>query len=113
MSANTAMSTAELQRLQVDPMASAGVEIVKQGTAGATQQTKADQRSMVGTEVAPGARGKRDAEKKAGPLGPARGFSCQVADYAVCASCPQILFCRVSGIRNRLSTKHTAGTAIG
>src|SRR6516162_5081081 len=35
------------------------------------------------------------------------------ADYAFCASGSQMLIWRVSGIRNRLSTKHTAGTAIG
>jgi hypothetical protein len=34
-------------------------------------------------------------------------------DYAFCASGSQMLILRVSGIRNRLSTKHTAGTAIG
>ena len=33
--------------------------------------------------------------------------------YAFTASGSQILILRVSGIRNRLSTKHTAGTAIG
>ena len=31
--------------------------------------------------------------------------------YAACG--PQIFILRVSGIKNRLSTKHTAGTAIG
>jgi hypothetical protein len=36
-----------------------------------------------------------------------------VADYAFAASGSQMLILRVSGIRNRLSTKHTAGTAIG
>jgi hypothetical protein len=35
------------------------------------------------------------------------------ADYAFTAAGSQILILRVSGIRNRLSTKHTAGTAIG
>jgi len=48
-----------------------------------------------------------------GRMGPARGLYCQVADYAYAASGPQILILRVSGIKNRLSTKHTAGTAIG
>jgi hypothetical protein len=37
----------------------------------------------------------------------------EVADYALCASGSQMLILRVSGIRNRLSTKHIAGTAIG
>jgi hypothetical protein len=36
-----------------------------------------------------------------------------VADYAFAASGSQMLILRVYGIRNRLSTKHTAGTAIG
>ena len=35
------------------------------------------------------------------------------ADHAFCATGSQMLILRVSGIRNRLSTKHTAGTAIG
>src|SRR5215471_7709680 len=35
------------------------------------------------------------------------------ADYALCASGSQMLILRVSGIRNRPSTKHTMGTAIG
>jgi hypothetical protein len=35
------------------------------------------------------------------------------ADYTFCGFGSQMLILRVSGIRNRLSTKHTAGTAIG
>ena len=37
----------------------------------------------------------------------------QVADFAYAACGPQIFILRVSGIKYRLSTKHTAGTAIG
>ena len=34
--------------------------------------------------------------------------------YAACfPSCSQMLMCRVSGMRNRLRIRHTAGTAIG
>ena len=37
-----------------------------------------------------------------------------VDSYAFAAAASfQMLFFRVSGIKNRLSTKHTAGTAIG
>ena len=56
---------------------------------------------------------KRVVKKNAEPFGPAPCLSCQVADYAFTASGSQIFILRVSGIRNRLSTKHTAGTAIG
>jgi hypothetical protein len=38
---------------------------------------------------------------------------CQFGDDAYAACGPQIFILRVSGIKNRLSTKHTAGTAIG
>jgi len=38
---------------------------------------------------------------------------CPIAENAYAACGPQIFILRVSGIRNRLSTKHTAGTAIG
>ena len=47
------------------------------------------------------------------PFGPAPGLSSQVADFAYAACGPQIFILRVSGIKYRLSTKHTAGTAIG
>ena len=43
-------------------------------------------------------------------LGMARNLA---PDFAYAACGPQIFILRVSGIRNRLSTKHTAGTAIG
>jgi hypothetical protein len=48
-----------------------------------------------------------------GRSGPARGWCCRVADYAWAGSASQIFILRVSGIRNRPSTKHIAGTAIG
>jgi methyl coenzyme M reductase gamma subunit len=52
-------------------------------------------------------------KKVRGRAGPARVLYAQFADNAYAASAPQIFMWRVSGIRNRLSTKHTAGTAIG
>ena len=58
------------------------------------------------------------AENAAGPFGPA-GLSRQITDQAfqafafAAAGSSQMLRMRVSGIRNRLNTKHTAGTAIG
>ena len=42
-----------------------------------------------------------------------RDRSTAAGSYAVAASGSQIFILRVSGIRNRLSTKHIAGTAIG
>ena len=52
-------------------------------------------------------------KESAGPSGSRTRLVLQVADYAYAACGPQIFILRVSGIRNRLSTKHTAGTAIG
>ena len=46
-------------------------------------------------------------------LGPRTRLVVQVADFSYAACCPQIFILRVSGIKNRLSTKHTSGTAIG
>src|ERR1051326_3232907 len=40
-------------------------------------------------------------------------LSSRDAAYALAGSASQIFICLVSGIRNRLSTKQTAGTAIG
>ena len=52
-------------------------------------------------------------EKRCGAERPRTWLLLQVADYAYAACGPQIFILRVSGIKNRLSTKHTAGTAIG
>ena len=38
---------------------------------------------------------------------------CPIAEDAYAACGPQIFILRVSGIKNRLSTRHIAGTAIG
>jgi hypothetical protein len=62
-------------------------------------------------------RGWRGAEKGAGPSRPRTRFVLQLVlpscDDAYAACGPQIFILRVSGIKNRLSTKHIAGTAIG
>ena len=50
---------------------------------------------------------------RAGSERPAPGLCCRIADYAFTAYGSQILILRVSGIWNKLSTKHIAGTAIG
>ena len=54
-------------------------------------------------------RRRRQVKKMRGQLRPARNQR----DYARCPSCSQMLMLRVSGMRNKLKIKQTAGTAIG
>jgi hypothetical protein len=48
-----------------------------------------------------------------GPAASRGAVALDLAVYACCPSCSQMLIFLVSGIRNRLRMKHTAGTAIG